>query len=133
MVDERVGRVDEHHRRAVDAAQRRLDRIGERDPSRFPAQHERGERLVGVGERVDVERAERPECVGCRCALPRVGFGAARQIHATEIGEGAPSGCTELDDVIGKHEIHQGRPTVARPTIMRWISMVPDATVAACA
>ena len=60
-------------------------------------------------------------------------FGAARQVDAAEIGEGASSGCTQLDDVIGKHEIHQGRPTVARPTIMRWISMVPDATVAACA
>ena len=64
VVDERIGRVDEHHRRAVDAAQGRLDRIGERDPPGFPAQHECGERLVGVGERVDVERAERAECVG---------------------------------------------------------------------
>ena len=57
----------------------------------------------------------------------------ARQVDAAEVGEGTPSGCSQLDDVVGEHEIHQGRPTVARPTIMRWISMVPDATVAACA
>ena len=77
--------------------------------------------------------AERAERVGGRRALARVGFGAAREVDAAEVGEGAPSGRTQLDDVIGKLEVHQGRPTVARPTIMRWISMVPDATVAACA
>ena len=65
----------------------------------------------------------------------RPGSASARrgEVDTAEVGEGAPSGGTQLDDVIGELEIHQGRPTVARPTIMRWISMVPDATVAACA
>ena len=133
VVDERVGRVDEHDRRAVDPTQRRLDGVGERDPSRFPAQHERGERLVGVGERIDVEPAERTERVARRRAPARVGFGGAGEVDAAEIGERAPGGGAEVDDVVGELEVHQGRPTVERPTIMRWISMVPDATVAACA
>ena len=126
MVDERVGGVDEHHRRAAGAAQRRLDGVGERDPSGLTAQHERGECLVGVGERVDVEAAERPERLGCRRALARVGLGATREVDATDIGERTPGGRTQLDDVVGKQQIHKALSTVARPTIMRWISMVPS-------
>ena len=133
MVDERVGGVDEHHRRPVDAAQHRLDGIGERDPAGLTAQHERGERLVGVGERVDVEAAERAERLCCRCALAWVGLGATREVDAAEIGERTTGDRTQLDDVVGEQQIHHALPTVARPTIMRWISMVPDATVAACA
>ena len=58
---------------------------------------------------------------------------APGEVDATEVGERAPGGGAEVDDVLGELDVHQGRPTVERPTIMRWISMVPDATVAACA
>ena len=134
MVDERVGGVDEHDRRAVDPTQRRLQRVGERDPSRFPAQR-RTRRAPG--RRRPVDRCSNPPSarkhVARRRAPARVGFGGAGEVDATEVGERAPGGGAEVDDVVGELEVHQGRPTVERPTIMRWISMVPDATVAACA
>ena len=66
-------------------------------------------------------------------APARVGFGGPGEVDAAEVGERAPGGGAEVDDVFGQFEIHQGRPTVERPTIMRWISMVPEATVAASA
>ena len=135
MVDERVGGVDEHDRRAVDPAKRRLERVRERDPSRLPAQRERGERLVGVGERIDARTRRAPERVARRLAPARVGFGARgrgrrRRRRRTRAGRWRP----RLDDVVGEHGVHHGRVRRSNgPTIMRWISMVPDATVAACA
>ena len=56
-----------------------------------------------------------------------------READAAGVRERPPCRGGQLDDVVGEKGVHQARPTVERPTIMRWISMVPEATVAACA
>ena len=106
---------------------------GERDAACLAAQRERGQCLVDARERIDVVRAETAEGVPRAYACGGVGFRFAREVDAAEVGEGAARRRLQLDDVVGDDEIHQPRPRMARPTIMRWISMVPDATVAACA
>jgi len=80
MVDERVARVDEHDRASILPAQGCFHRPWQRDPSRFAAERERGERLVGVGERVDVVGTERTERVTRLLPLRGVGLGAPGEV-----------------------------------------------------
>src|SRR5262245_61418411 len=133
MLDQRILRVDEHHRAPIVAAQRGLHRPRQRDAPRFAAQRERREGLVDVGDRIDVEGAERGERVARFPPGAEVDFGAPGDVDAAEVGERPARRRAQLDDVVGDDEIHHARPSTERPTIILWISMVPDATVAACA
>ena len=89
------------------------------------------------GERLELEPAERREHVArggprARGRPRRAGRGRRRRRRRTRAGR-----WPELGDVVGEDGVHHEPAArdrvVARPTIMRWISMVPDATVAACA
>jgi hypothetical protein len=120
---------------AVGAGQQRAGhRVGEGAATGGLAQRPGGGQGLGPVPGVEVVDAQRPQRAGHRAA-PGGGIvlGPAGGVHAAEGGEGLGGGGAELDGLLGQDRVHRVVPSRALATIMRWTSMVPDATVAAWA
>ncbi len=130
-----VGRHDgERHAVVGSAEQQGGQRHRQRHPAGRLAEGRRGsQRLVALArvEVVDAERLQGRQHLG----LPHAGveLGAAGGVDAAERREGAASGGGQLERDVGEGGVHRRLPSSALDTIIRCTSMVPEATVAACA
>ena len=110
------------------------DGVGEGDPAGRLAQ--RGGRRQGVrpGAGVEVAGPQRVEGAG-HLAGPdgRVVLRPAGGVDPAEGGERRGRGGPELDGLVGEDRVHRAPPSSALATIIRWTSIVPEATVAAWA
>ena len=129
--------VVRHHRERPPVAvaqQYRRHGVGEGDPAGRLAQRGGGGERVGVVARVELVDPQRLQRVGnLAVAARRLLLGPARHVDPAEGGEGAGRGGAELGASSGRTGFTSARPSSALDTIMRCTSMVPDATVAACA
>ncbi len=97
---------------------------------------QRGRRGQGLGPvpGVEVLGAQGPQRAGhVLAAGGRVVLGAAGGVDPAEGGERLGGGGPELQGLVGQDGVHRLLPSRSLATIMRWTSMVPDATVAAWA
>jgi hypothetical protein len=109
-------------------------RVGEGHAAGGLAQGGGGRQRVGVGPGVEVADAQRVEGAGdVGRADRRVLLGAPRRVHTAEGGERLGGRRPVLDGLLGQDGVHEPPPSRAFDTIMRCTSIVPDATVAACA
>ena len=133
MVDERPGRIDECQGYAAHRQQSLDHRMRQRDRASGTAEFGCGQHLVAAGPRVDVPGAElvksragsRTRCV--------VGLRAQGETDAPERVQPRPGRLAKGDHVSRKRGAHQRPPSTERATSMRCTSIVPEATVAACA
>ena len=111
------------------------DGVRQRDPSRFEAQHRGRREGVEIDPGVDLVEAQRVERGPRRGAPRRIFLTAQHVVTAAEGFEGLTGGGAELDDVFRQRRVHPlaAAPSRSRDTIIRCTSMVPLATVAACA
>jgi hypothetical protein len=120
-----VGHDGEGPARAV-GQQRGGHGVGEGAAARRLAQGGGGRQRLGPGPGVELARPQRVE-------RPRHLAGPQGGVDPADGGEGLGGGGAELLRLLGGDRVHRVPPSSALATIMRWTSMVPDATVAACA
>jgi hypothetical protein len=124
---------------------------GERPAVAVGQQHARHGVREGAAARGLAQRGGRGECVGTvpgvevagaergerarhvRAAHAGVVLRPAGGVGAADVGEGPGGGGAELEGLVGQDRVHRALPSSERATIIRWTSIVPEATVAAWA
>ena len=97
------------------------------------AEHCCGQQVVGSGPDIELERAEFAQRGARRVPNAVVGLGPQRGLRAAQPIEPLGGDRREVANILWQCGFHRFPPKTSRATSMRCTSMVPDATVAACA
>src|SRR5262249_26853492 len=97
------------------------------------AEHRGGQQVVGRRSDVELERTEFTQGGTRRVPNSVVGLGAQRRRWPAKPDEPLGGDGGEVANVLWQIGFHRCSPNTSRATSMRCTSMVPDATVAACA
>ena len=133
VVDARRLGVYQGQSGAVDRQELFHDGIGQSVRAGGLAEHRGGQQVFG--RRPDIELESTDVVQGRARRIPNgvVGLGAQRSRWPAQPGEALNGDGGKVADILWQFGFHRCSPRTSRATSIRCTSMVPDATVAACA